>query len=103
MMKLTREEAIANHRKMWNWIADETERVRRCVDPIEYFREHGDEIPENHNYCCEYDLESTCVDWCEACPLDIPKDQSCIPSQTYGWRRYAQLARITANFPERKE
>ena len=28
-MKLTREEAISEHRKMWNWIADEIEKEKR--------------------------------------------------------------------------
>ena len=28
---MTREEAIENHRKMWNWIADETEKRKRKV------------------------------------------------------------------------
>lgn len=36
-MQLTREEAIANHRKMWNWIADETERWEDCATKSDYF------------------------------------------------------------------
>lgn len=29
--------AIENHRKMWNWIADETEKQKRAVDKWEYY------------------------------------------------------------------
>lgn len=28
-MKLTKEQAIAGHRKMWNWIADRLEKANR--------------------------------------------------------------------------
>ena len=106
MMKLTREEAIANHRKMWNWIADETERVRRCIDPIEYFRDHGEDIPENYSYCCEYDLQNydlqnTDADWCDACPLDFQHSDYCRVPQIFSWAKYARLAREIANLPER--
>ncbi len=31
-MELTKEEAIANHRKMWNWIAEETLKQERKVE-----------------------------------------------------------------------
>ena len=31
-MELTREEAISEHRKMWNWIADEIEKEKRDQD-----------------------------------------------------------------------
>ena len=30
-MKLTKSEAVQEHRKMWNWIADETEKQERIV------------------------------------------------------------------------
>lgn len=31
-MKMTYEEAIKNHRDMWNWIADQYERNKSCGD-----------------------------------------------------------------------
>ena len=40
-MRLTREQAIAEHRKMWNWIADETEKLKRRVGEREYFLAMG--------------------------------------------------------------
>ena len=30
-MKLTKSKAVQEHRKMWDWIADETERLERIV------------------------------------------------------------------------
>lgn len=33
---MTRKEAIENHRKMWNWIADETVKQQRKVLKSEY-------------------------------------------------------------------
>ena len=54
-MKLTREPAIAEHRKMWNWIADETEKRGEDIEKTEYFLKHN--IKESvacHCFCCEY-------------------------------------------------
>ena len=39
MQGLTREEAINEHRKMWNWIADETLKQKRKVNENEYFHQ----------------------------------------------------------------
>lgn len=36
-MKLTREQAIKEHRKMWRWIAEETENRRYCVSKTKYY------------------------------------------------------------------
>ena len=33
---MTKQEAIENHRKMWEWIAEETQKQRRCVSKAEY-------------------------------------------------------------------
>ena len=40
-MGLTKSEAIANHRKMWNWIADETMKRKCKVEKWDYFKAHG--------------------------------------------------------------
>lgn len=32
---LTKEQAIKNHREFWNWIADETYRIGRCVNKLD--------------------------------------------------------------------
>lgn len=45
-MKLTKDEAIANHRRKWNWIADETLKQKRRVEEWDFFKAHGiREIP----------------------------------------------------------
>ena len=54
---ITREEAITNHRKMWRWIADETERRGVPVYKSVYFKEMGfrkEEIPLSLCFCCDY-------------------------------------------------
>ena len=54
---MTREEAIANHRKMWRWIADETERRECAVKKTDYFDAmgiHEEDRPLSNCYCCEY-------------------------------------------------
>ena len=55
-MELTREQAIAEHRKMWNWIADETERLGNVVDKDDYFSrtEAITRIPTAECFCCAY-------------------------------------------------
>lgn len=122
-MELTKEEAIANHRKMWNWIADETERQKRVVLKIDYFFMHGfsrENTPASLCYCCEYDRPRS--DSCKECPIDWGSDSSfvmceCrhhlgdkqgffakwdIASRENKWKAAAKYARIIANLPERK-
>lgn len=60
-MKLTKEQAIEEHRKMWNWIADQYE--EGCAKDIhalksEYMGETEIEGRLLHNcFCCEYAIE----------------------------------------------
>jgi hypothetical protein len=57
MDELTREEAIREHRKMWNWIANETKKSGHCVNKTDYFCEYAEfdeKIPYDKCYCCEY-------------------------------------------------
>lgn len=55
-MGLTREQAIENHKKMWNWISDKTMERKRIVYEWEYFGENKvHDIPIGFNYGCEYD------------------------------------------------
>ena len=39
-MKLTKQQTIEGHRKMWNWIADEIEKRRRTVCIVELKMEY---------------------------------------------------------------
>lgn len=49
------EECITNHRKMWNWMADESEKQKRIVWKDEYFRKNGiKELPYSKCYACVY-------------------------------------------------
>lgn len=108
-MKLTREQAISEHRKMWNWIADETDRLKRRVEKEEYFREMGIlDIPHMECYCCEFErYNPNCCE--EHCIIDWGKGIGCADSYYIkwifidGWQQSARLARIIANLPERKE
>lgn len=72
---LTKEQAIKFHRKMWNWIADETERTGEFCDKYNYFKAmkipDGDR-PDSYCYCCEYALQENDEDasYCKYCPLN---------------------------------
>ena len=76
MKKLTKKEAIKRHRKMWNWIADETERTGKFCDKYDYFDvmkiPRGD-CPRALCYCCEYAIQQNTggfIGRCKYCPLD---------------------------------
>lgn len=132
-MKLTREQAIAEFRKMWNWIADETERRNRVVEKIEYFEENGLEEVVNDCFLCEYDAQCDAnYPACYFCPIYFGKmkeeddyERACIDAE---WSPYdswqirkencafdrvtplaekygalAKYAREVANLPEREE
>ncbi|MFR2774827.1 MAG: hypothetical protein ACLTBR_03240 [Anaerostipes sp.] len=81
MEKLTREQAVSLHRKMWNWIADETERTRTIINKYEYFKAMGItysyDIPDYACYCCEYAIQQNNEEYenrCKCCPLDWGSD-----------------------------
>lgn len=110
---MTREEAIANHRKLWNWLADETERRRSVVGPSAYFNAIG--VPEGdrpflYDYCCGYD-NIVGNGNCNSCPIEWPTGKCWYKnglhtqwSHTGGdwggdWRKAAELARRIANLP----
>ena len=75
-MKLTKQQAIEEHRKMWNWIADQYAKYEgRLVNnsdgqltgvrlKAKYFAINNLPIIDNACFCCEYDADS-----CEGCPV----------------------------------
>ena len=74
-MKLTKEQAITEHRKMWNWIADQYkngcikyiyEVEQRYIDECTNYS--SDEI-ESDSFCCEYSNQNDVSDSCDSCPL----------------------------------
>lgn len=109
------DEAVANHRKMWNWIADETLKRQYSVEKGDYYSSMGiifEERPMCGCYCCAY----VCLD-CKRCPLkwtyfDGKPSLVCFYGGQYGrwksavdcneWEEAARLAREIANLPERK-
>lgn len=119
-MMLTREEAIAEFRKMWNWIADETEELKRIVNKREYFDAHGLQVVMNECWLCHYNDQAE-GGGCEACPIDfgfciyVHEDLPCLDANEgdtpfsrwcdcldiYDWESAAKNARQIANLPER--
>ena len=114
-MKLTFDEAIENHRKMWNWIADETEKRQRIVSKGDYFKEN--EIMEDvfeKCFCCEYGGQRvgryTGTDKCSYCPINWICDNCEEKESPYTlwsdceeWELSAKYAREIANLPAREE
>lgn len=78
-MKLTKQKAIEEHRKLWNWIADQFESgVKDTAFNLkaEYCHSHFKGIDiNNHCFCCEYatqvNIEVTENNYedCKFCPL----------------------------------
>lgn len=127
-MELTKAEAIANHRKMWNWIADETLRRKRCVTKFEYFGAFGiTNIPISRCYCCEYDYSVSKITMaqCTNCPILWNNSERIMSDKClhkyfkgddqglfsmwrnaihidYDYKEAAELARQIANLPERE-
>lgn len=116
-MRLTKDEAIANHRKMWNWIAEETLKQKCKVEKWEYFKSHRiTDIPLRECYCCEYAFNGNYSD-CEKCPIEWGgKHGSCTGRdsvddirglyalwlQEPDYIKAAKLAKKIAELPERK-
>lgn len=118
-LEWTKADFIFHHRKMWNWIADETLRLKRIVNKYEYFRAMNiDEVllPLNKCYCCE----SCChLKYCDNCPIDWKSNAPEFKCQNkekrldnkgiYGkwlyefdYKKSAKLARTIANLPEKE-
>lgn len=120
-MKITKKEAIKNHRKMWNWIADQLEKGF-YVTKSDYFKHHGiTSVPHCTCYACEYNDQFimkggiVCPELCAKCPIDWGKHnagerllctyegsayQKFTCAQTF--EEKAKYAREIANLPVRK-
>lgn len=121
-MKLTREQAVAEHRKMWRWIADETRSKKRKAEKYEYFKKFAiveRKIPYNKCYCCEYAIQFSIFNECRKCPIDWGSSANavmCCDIKRFGdrkglyptwcnerdWQKAADLAERIANLPERR-
>ena len=127
-MKLSRRKALQEHKKMWNWIADEIEKTGLPVGKYEYLCKSGNEYYQRLRsdcFLCEY-TRSNNDGSCKHCPViwyeDDDKFKSlvfvpCIdPKSPYykflmhdikgikyeEWlKRRVEYARLVANLPER--
>lgn len=122
-MRLTKEKAIEEHRKMWNWIADQLE--NGVVEEVyqlkrRYCKENGFDLM-NDCFCCEYNHH---FHNCAHCPLiwgseEFQRNTYCEPefgeSISISWwkanchsrnEEYAEaaiIARQIANLPEKPD
>lgn len=113
---MTKQECVENHRKMWNWIADETLRRKKVVTKYDYFKmvAPNSMCPLMACWCCEY-----CQCKCENCPIDWGDGKKCYTDNSdydmfthFGeishllyprvYLEAAKYARNIANLPERK-
>lgn len=110
---MTLQECEVEFRKMWNWIADETEKQKRFVGKIEYFNNNGKPIPIELCYCCEYTKALNGKN-CGHCPCTNPTDERflCADGLYSKWRHCfnnddyinaAKFAKKIANFEFRKD
>lgn len=109
---LTLERAVAEHRKMWNWIADATEKQKGVVLKSDYFRKFCDvyrNVPTLLCWCCEYSSKSGDVG-CESCPVEFDMTVTGCLGGLYDdyeeerdWKKRAEIARRIANLPVRKD
>lgn len=129
---LIRRKYLEMHRKMWNWIADETERTHKYVDKFDAF-EHFRWSNMVHARCwaCQYrrwkikyspiskhdDCAKDCiVNWGLSrntgkelgCTTNEPLEYSlydcwnALVSCDENWKAAAEIAREIANLPERR-
>lgn len=113
---MTKQEAIENHRKLWNWIANTSEKENRCVRKGEYFSCFNLKMIKNDCYCCEYTGNDCClwpIKWLgtgKTCDLqcidssniskDWNKSEYGLWENTVDVQECIRLARIIANLPE---
>ena len=112
---------MIQHKKMWNWVADQTIKRKQKVTKDEYFKRKNIKkiyIPENCCYACEVAAMSAIknnvshLKMCDYCPINwdtkmlkTKGDRKCVQSiynewlTEKNWRRCAELARTIANMP----
>lgn len=104
-MGLTREQAIAEHRKMWNWIADEHEKGSMATK-VDYLCSHGFDRNEMLSDCFLCTFTRKC---CYGCPLRWENGMCFVHGSEYerfnndDVRNSHIWARKIANLPERED
>ena len=104
-----------NHRKMWQWIAEETRRRKRHVEKFECYIAFGTpkrERPYCDCYACEegrqrarddgYDVDYADLIACCYCPIDWNNGKKCVEGGTlyFNWR-HARSYEEAAKFAEK--
>lgn len=80
---MSRKEAIALHRDMWRWIAEQIEARRKVLDihrlKAEFCTKRGYQSVLFDCFCCEYGYRERGLNKCSVCPLDWeqPKYSRC--------------------------
>lgn len=76
-MELTREQAIKEHRKMWNWLAEHPEKYKD-----DYFEIHHEQFGHINNYCflCEYNSQNDGYYCDKDCLCDWGEINGCVGS-----------------------
>lgn len=82
MEGLTKEKTIELHRKLWNYIADESEKQGRIIEKIDAFDHFGwDKYISFYCWCCEYDDQHN--QDCSSCPIKWPGGRCTMPESPY--------------------
>lgn len=123
MEKLTKKQAIEEHRKMWRWIAEETEKRKRVVRKGEYLDLYYPNADiECDCFCCEYGTQKMIKKPCAKCPINWDSEcdkYMCFDKtnfeddnlyalwteagDTENWKKAAEVARQIAELPESEE
>ena len=111
-IKLTKQQAIEGHRKMWNWIADEIERQKSecCIPLLKQCYCYKNKLTLIEDcFCCEYNNHYI---KCQKCPLDWIETSHCYSEEkslycrivwSKSWKEQADLSRQIANLPEKED
>lgn len=112
MLNLSKEQTIEEHRKMWNWIADETEKRKQIVKKTDYFKEHPNKaVPYMLCYCCDFNFNYPCdfcpISWDEKILHYVCTSEYSLfylwTIENLDYKQLAKYARQIANLPEREE
>ena len=120
---MTKAETVISHRKMWNWIAEQTKKRRVIVKKVAYFDAMNIEYeqrPHCNCFCCQYEKEvrNFTNKECQCCPilwgtestnemLYCCKDDSAfaqwrIACKWNDWWKAAKFAQQIAELPEKE-
>lgn len=101
-MELTREQAIKEHRKMWNWLAEHPEKPK-----WDYFKIHYEQFSHINNDCflCEYDHQNEGGYCGEECIIDWGDTGGCMgtTSDLGLYKVYYELTSLFYNINKNSE